>query len=171
MTQFSRRRVLKVAGAFALTGVAGQTLFLSSARASSEATQNTLDRFMGVSSALTAREDLDGDLARALLHAHLLTDQDFPEALSRLEALLKAQPALLSSSRLAFAEDQSAQEATARAMLSGWYTGVVGEGDQALYVSFVNTLANVAVSDVLVPPSFSYGPCGSWQAPPRPLQE
>lgn len=171
MTQFSRRYVLKVAGAFALTGVAGQTLFSGSAQALAEASQATLETFLNVSGALTARDDLDHDFARALLHGHRLVDEQFVEALSQLETLLKAQPALLSSSRLAFPEDQSAREATARAVLSGWYTGVVGQGDQALYVSYVNTLANVAVDDALVPPSFSYGPCGSWQTPPRPLQE
>ena len=44
--------------------------------------------------------------------------------------------------------------------------GDVGAGDTATCITYTNALMNVAVSDVLRPPSYAYGPYGSWAAKP-----
>ncbi|WP_447893959.1 sugar dehydrogenase complex small subunit [Vreelandella sp. GE22] len=167
MATISRRRVIQMAGGFALTGVAGRWLAVPEALAGPQgASANEVSEFLDVSRRLIARDELDENLARALVHASKLALEDFTEQLTRLKNLLDEQPALLQAPRLDFGEEYAVEEATARYMLSGWYTGVVGTGEQTVYVTYLNSLSNQIVADKLVPSSFSYGPCGSWHRAP-----
>ncbi|MCP1315840.1 sorbitol dehydrogenase family protein [Halomonas sp. 707D7] len=167
MATLSRRRVIQLAGGFALTGVAGRWLTLPEAWAEPVgAPADELSDFLEVSRKLTQRDELDEHLAGALVLASTLALEGFGERLARLKALLDERPALLERSPLDFGDDFTDQETTARQVLGGWYTGVVGSGDQAIYVTYLNALANRVVADKLVPPSFSYGPCGSWRHAP-----
>ncbi|WP_251978698.1 sorbitol dehydrogenase family protein [Salinicola avicenniae] len=167
MTDISRRRVIQMAGGFALTGVAGRWLAVPEALAAAEApATDQMNDFLAISRQLTQNESLDENLAGALLQAGKLALADFDDRLARLKSLLSEQPQLLAQPTLAFGEAHAAEETLARDMLSGWYTGVVGSGEQAVYVTYLNSLSNQVVADTLVPPSFSYGPCGSWHRAP-----
>lgn len=167
MKHYSRRRVLKMAGLVAITSAAGHLLPLPRLNAAQPAAQaNTPEQFMRVSCLLTQQDDLNETTGAALFHALDTTQKGFLAALNQLDALLSQQPALLQQERLQFAESDRASEALAKAILAGWYNGVVGKGNSALYVTYINTLASKVVSDKLVPPSFSYGKCGSWAQQP-----
>jgi len=167
MTHYSRRRVLKMAGLVAIASAAGQLLPLPRLRAAQpDAPLPGLDDFMRVSQLLTQKKDLNATVAHALMLALGQTQKGFARALTQLSSLLQSQPALLQQDRLTFAEADADSEKLARAILGGWYNGVVGKGDRALYVTYVNTLASQLVSDKLVPPSFSYGQMGSWAQQP-----
>ncbi|WP_447553707.1 sugar dehydrogenase complex small subunit [Vreelandella sp. EE22] len=167
MATISRRRVIQMAGGFALTGVAGRWLTVPEALAGPQgASANEVDDFLEVSRALVQREALDENLASALVQASKLALDDFTEHLARLKTLLDERLELLQAPRLDFGEKYAVEEATARYMLSGWYTGVVGTGEQTVYVTYLNSLSNQIVADKLVPSSFSYGPCGSWHRAP-----
>ena len=67
---------------------------------------------------------------------------------------------------MVFADEHKPQQALAQAILQAWYLGVTGKGKKAACVAYVDTLANRAVAAELVPPSYSYGACGTWQARP-----
>ncbi|QCR38562.1 sugar dehydrogenase complex small subunit [Nissabacter sp. SGAir0207] len=167
MTDYTRRRVIKMAGVLALTTLAGEVLCLPSLQAAMPArTAAGLADFTQLSQQLTMNAALDDAVAQALFTALALNRPRLADELAALASLLTAQPTLLEQPLLAFPAGHEAEAATAKAILTGWYTGVVGKGNQAIYVTYVNTLANQAVSDTLVPPSFSYGPCGSWAKQP-----
>ncbi|WLS80526.1 sugar dehydrogenase complex small subunit [Erwinia pyri] len=167
MKHFTRRRVLKMAGLVALTSAAGTLLPLPRLRAAQPAAQTpALAEFMQVSQQLTQLDDLNSAVGTALFHALTITQKNFTTALTQLSALLTSQPDLLQQERLTFAETQAAEEKLAKVILGGWYNGVVGKGNAALYVTYVNTLASELVKDKLVPQSFSYGKCGSWAQQP-----
>ncbi len=125
-----------------------------------------LKDFISVSQALTAQQQLNPTVAQALLLAFMQTDKNFVSRLTRLNTLFQEQPELLGEQKIAFSADDADSESLAKAILDGWYEGVVGKGFDAIYVTYVNNLANLLVSDKLVPPSFSYGPMGSWAQKP-----
>lgn len=165
MTHYSRRRVLKMVGLVTVASAAGQLLPLQPLRAAQpEATLAGLDDLMWVSRGLTQQDNLNITVGRALLQALNHTQKGFIGSLLQLKTLLQNQPELLQQDRLTFADADS--EKLAKVILGGWYNGVVGKGEHALYVTYVNTLANQLVDDKLVPPSFSYGQCGSWAQQP-----
>lgn len=166
MTHYSRRRVLKMAGLVTVASAAGQLVALPRLKAAqTQANPAALDDFMQVSRWLTQHESLNATVGQALLLALSQTQQGFSAALGRLKTLLQHQPELLQQAQLTFTQD-AASEKLAKAILAGWYNGVVGKGNQALYVTYVNTLASQLVNDKLVPPGFSYGECGSWAHQP-----
>jgi len=107
--------------------------------------------FMAVSQALTARTDLDPAIGRALFEALCRSDANFPAALSAFPAR----------------EDAAASDLpTSKAILNGWYCGIVGSGAHATCVIYVAALMNAVVADVLTPPTYAFGPYGSWAARP-----
>lgn len=162
MTHYTRRRVLKMVGVVTIAGAAGQILPLPPLRAAqSPAHVAGLDDFMQVSRLLTQQQALNITVGRALL---LALSETLPGVVaelgplkSRLQNQAGQQPDLA---------DNPYGAPLSRAILEGWYTGVVGKGSGARYVTYVNTLANLAVSDKLVPPGFAYGECGSWAKRP-----
>lgn len=167
MINYSRRHLLKMVGVVTAVSAAGQLLPISRLKA---AEQNNppigLKDFISVSQALTAQQQLNPTVAQALLLAFMQTDKNFVSRLTRLNTLFQEQPELLGEQKIAFSADDADSESLAKAILDGWYEGVVGKGFDAIYVTYVNNLANLLVSDKLVPPSFSYGPMGSWAQKP-----
>lgn len=160
----SRRRALQVIGAALLAGSAGRLLSATRARAALDTAGPGLDDFRAVSQTLTGKTDLDPALAVALYHGMREAAPDLDGALATLKATL-AQDGLLAE-KTTFTDGQKPQQALAQALLQAWYLGVVGKGKKAACIAYAQTLSNRAVAAELVPPSFSYGPCGSWTARP-----
>ncbi|MFK3740802.1 sugar dehydrogenase complex small subunit [Massilia sp. TN1-12] len=160
----SRRRALQALGAALLAGSAGRLLSATRARAAVDAAGPGMADFTDVSRRLTGKPDPDPALALALYHAMRQATPDLDAALAALRDVLSRDG--LADDRTAFAEAQKPQQALAQAILQAWYLGVVGKGGKASCIAYVETLANRAVAAELVPPSFSYGPCGTWSARP-----
>ena len=161
----ARRRVLGLAGWVMLSGLAGQQLLFRQARAGIAA-GSTLADFVATSQALTGRAALDPGLAAGFYKAFQLAVAGFDVTLPALRATLARDGAALQGDKLAFTDQQKAQHALSQAILQAWYLGVVGKGNKAVCVTYVEALANRVVADTLEPPSFSYGPCGSWSSRP-----
>lgn len=162
----SRRGALKALGALALSGVASQLLLSTRASAALAPAGQGLIDFIDVSRTLTGKAEINPTLALALYQAFARNSAEIDTALAGLKATLGAGEVLAHDDKTTFAEAQKAEQALAQAILQGWYLGVVGKGKKSVCVAYVETLSNRAVADVLVPPSFSYGPCGSWSAKP-----
>lgn len=162
----SRRGALKALGALALSGVASQLLLSTRAVAALAPAGQGLHDFIAVSSTLTGKADVNPTLALALYGAFLKTSPEIDGALAGLKTTLLGADVLAQDDKTTFAEAQKAEQALSQAILQAWYLGVVGKGKKSVCVAYVDTLSNRLVADVLVPPSFSYGPCGSWSAKP-----
>lgn len=167
MNLYSRRRVLKMAGLVGVTTAAGHLVPLPRLNAAQPDPQaSALADFMQISTLLVQQDDLNPTLGAALFFALSKTEKSFAAGLGQLKNLLTSQPQLLTQDRLQFAGSEAAMEKLAKAMLGGWYNGVVGKGNDALYVTYINTLSSQLVKDKVVPPGFSYGACGSWARQP-----
>lgn len=155
----TRRTILQGAAAATMAAVmvpAGATSALAAAD----------EDFAAVSKILTGRSNLDGDFRRALLDTFAKLDPTFATRLGALRRLiepLETQPEALRAATAAAGPDLAALQAQ---ILQGWYLGVVGDGPNAICVTYTQALAHVAVSDVLRPPSYAYGEYGSWQGRP-----
>ncbi len=160
----ARRRVLRVVGAAMVASVAGQLLLTSRAKAAPEGTAGA-QAFRAVSAILIGRADLQPVLALALYEAFVRTTPDVDAALAALQAALAAAPPG-ADGKTAFTDAQKAQQALAQAILQAWYLGTVGKGKKAVCITYLDALANRAVAAELTPPSYSYGPCGSWRTKP-----
>ncbi len=162
----SRRGALKALGAMALAGVAGQLLLSTRARAALEPAGQGLRDFLAVSATLTGKTGLNPTLALALYKAMQQTQPEIDNALIKLKGALGQDGVLGDGDKTVFADEQKAEHALSQAILQGWYLGTVGKGKKAVCVTYVDSLSNRVVADTLVPPSYSYGACGSWQAKP-----
>lgn len=167
MENHARRRALKALGLGALfvAGGAGQLLLSQQARAGLKVGDPAVDDFIGVSQSLTGHQAVNVALAQALYQALFDTTPEFVAGLGKLKAAL-AQGALSEDGTTHFTEEQKGEQALGAAILQGWYLGTVGKGKKARCVTYTDGLSNVLVAGKLVPPSYSYGPCGSWQKQP-----
>lgn len=160
--QTNRRLVLKAAGLAAamLSGVAGPLLLSQQARAGLAPAGNNLAVFTTVSQALTGRASLDPALAQALYQAFQKATRDFDTALVKLSGTLAGEG-------WSFTDAQKAEQGLSQSILQAWYLGVVGKGNQAVCVTYTEALANKLAAPTLVPPSYSYGPIGTWSSKPE----
>lgn len=163
-SNIARRRALQMVGAAMLSGVAGSLLSATRTRSFAKADGAALTVFTKVSGVLTGKPGFDLALAMGLYQALRQTTLDFDAGLLALQASLEQGAG--ADGMLAFDEQHKPQQALAQAILQAWYLGVAGKGAKALCVAYIETLSNRAVSAELVPPSYSYGACGSWQARP-----
>lgn len=130
--------------------------------ASAPTSANMPDEFVSVSRLITGRATLDPAQARRLYDGLVATMPSFAEQLTALAAFI--------ASNKPTAHDLQAQLDTAKApfaklptdIATAWYVGVVGSGAAARCVTFESSLMNTVVADRLKPPSYAYGPYGSW---------
>jgi len=166
MNIISRRRALQLLGGTLLSGAAGQLLSSTRARLAQQTAGPGFDDFAAVSGALTARPQVEPMLALALYRALHQTNPGLDQGLAALRTVLTGSAALGADGKTGFADGQQDLQALTQSVLQAWYLGVAGKGKAAVCVAFVETLANRAVAAELVAPSYSYGPCGSWQSRP-----
>jgi hypothetical protein len=130
--------------------------------ASAPASASAPDAFLSVSQVITGRTSLDPAQAKRLYDGLVATMPSFAEQLGALAAFVASNKpaghdlqAALDTAKAPFAK-LPADIATA------WYIGVVGSGAAARCVTFESSLMNMVVADRLKPPSYAYGPYGSW---------
>lgn len=122
--------------------------------------------FLALSAILVGQTALDAQLG-SRLHAALVSES--PRFDADAQALLK----LIDSEHLDPAKLQATLDASRsplaplpRQVMRAWCLGLVGEGEAARCIAYENALNAVMVADVLKPPTYAYGPYGSWSKPP-----
>lgn len=138
----------------------------SHAQARATAPVTAPDSFLNVSRLITGRATLDA-MQAARLYAGLVAA--VPLFSAQLTAL-----AAFAASNASTADQLQASLDAARApfaklpgvIATAWYVGVAGSGAAAHCVTYETSLMNVVVSDRLKPPSYAYGPYGSWSSNP-----
>lgn len=159
----TRRRMLQGMGALAATTLLPSGIL--PAFADTPANQT----FQALSALLTGRSQLPTDLSRALHTAFTKIDGQFPQKVARLSQWISTQavPAAQIKTRLAADDSVADLRELPSLILTGWYLGIAGSGDQAICVAYYDALANREVSSVLNPPTYAYGAYGSWAAKPQ----
>ncbi len=116
--------------------------------------------FTTVSATLTGRGSLDPALAQALYQAFQVAVKDFDTTLLKLRGAMTGE-------EITFSDEQKAEQGLSQSILQAWYLGVVGKGKKAVCVTYTEALANKVAAPILVPPSYSYGPIGTWTTKPE----
>jgi hypothetical protein len=122
--------------------------------------------FMALSALLVGRASLDAALGRRLYEALAATDSGFAASAQALLAFInerKVDPLQLQATLDA---GKSPLAAMPRRIMSAWCLGIVGDGDKARCIAFEEALNARMVADVLKPPTYAYGPYGSWHRKP-----
>ena len=122
--------------------------------------------FVALSAILAGRRMLNAELGQRL-HAALGGNE--PGFDADCQALLK----LIDAQQIDPAKLQNVLDAShsnlaplPRKIMRAWCLGLVGEGEATRCVAYENALDAVMVADVLKPPTYAYGPYGSWSKPP-----
>lgn len=157
---FRRRKFVQLSGI-----VAGLSI-LETFPLTAYAASPTETDFLAVSKALVGKRDLSEPFGIALLSAFRKTDPAFDGKLLQLRQKIGDSPVDGDTLKASLVGAGADLAALPQAILSGWYLGIVGSGQNAICVAYVDALANRAVADVLRPQSYSYGAYGSWASKP-----
>lgn len=109
---------------------------------------------------------LAATLARRLYDALTEEEAGFPAPVRALLAFINDRQVDPLQLQAALDAARSPLAALPRQIMSAWCLGIVGSGDKARCVAYENALNARMVADVLKPPTYAYGPCGSWTRQP-----
>lgn len=122
--------------------------------------------FLALSAILVGRTALDAELGKRL-HAALVS------VLPRFDADAESLLTLIDNQHIDPAQLQATLDAShsplaplPRRIMRAWCLGLVGEGEAARCIAYEDALDAVMVAGVLKPPTYAYGPYGSWSKPP-----
>lgn len=122
--------------------------------------------FLAVSQILTGRSSRDLGQAARLFAALAADAPSFEADIRALLAFIDEWKVDIGRLQQALDAEDSRLAALPRKIMTAWYTGIVGEGGAARCITFETSLMHVAVTDRLNPPSYCYGPHGSWSHKP-----
>ena len=151
-----KNRRLLLAGV--LSGYVCSFLTLPFSAALAKAPEN----FLALSRMLTGKAQLDAQQADRLYAALVATTPDFDAQLKQFEDFVANNPPVLATLQATLDEQKLAFAKLPGKIVSAWYIGVVGSGKAARCITYESSLMFVAVADRLRPPSYAYGPYGSW---------
>lgn len=124
------------------------------------------DAFLAGSQILTGRPSLDPAQAARLYDALLADDPQFAAGVQALVTLIDQRKIDPRQLQHVLDGEHSPLAALPRKIVTAWYVGVVGDGENARCITFETSLMNEIVSDKLKPPSYCYGGYGSWAEKP-----
>lgn len=149
----SRRRLLQGMGILSLSAMCN-SLFPARALAAGQMSENA---FLQVSEFLVSRP-VGPILGQRYYDGLTRHDTQFPQKLSSLNTLLQQHKfAHLDDFLAAFGADNSDWQ-TAKAVISAWYTGVVGTGSDLELIAYAEALMYLPTRDILVVPTYGGGP-------------
>jgi len=130
----------------------------TAAATASKASEN----FLTLSRLLTGHAQLEPQQADRLYAAFLAIEPGFEAQLKLLADFMAAGKLEAGALQAALDAQKTAFAKLPARIMTAWYVGVVGSGKAARCVTYETSLMNVAVADRLKPPSYAYGPYGSW---------
>lgn len=148
------------------TVAVGISAYIPRVFAAARGEQSAHDAFVDVSRFLTGQKSLDQGQAVRLYKALAAHDPQFSTHVQALSDFIKQHKPEPSNLSAALGAESPALAKRAHTIMTAWYLGVVGEGTQAQCVTYENALNAATVADVLRPPTYCYGPAGSWAEPP-----
>ncbi len=150
-----------------LTGLAAACLssFISPL-AAQPAADAARSAFLRISTFLTGRPSLDLEQSRRLYEALVADVPQFEAEVQGLLTLVTDRNVDAAHLQQILDGEGSALASLPRKIMTAWYTGIVGEGGAARCITFETSLMHQLVADRLNPPSYCYGPHGSWTDAP-----
>jgi len=157
--QMSRRKLLKGVASISLLTLVAPLPF--NVMAQSSAASDPVSLFTLLSERLTEKSDLSVVISERIFQA--LKDRD-----SGFEANLKSLATEMSNieTQLLSTTLTPSSQKTAHAIISAWYTGIVGSGTDAQVITYRHALQFTAVDDVLEIRSYCPNKPGFWAAKP-----
>ena len=122
--------------------------------------------FLAMSAIIAGPQTLDPELARRLYDALLAAHGDFASGVQSLLKIVEEQRIEVTRLQQTLEEQSSPVASLPRKIATAWFLGVVGENENARALAFEKALNAVIVADVLRPPTYAYGPYGSWARKP-----
>ena len=122
--------------------------------------------FLALSAFIAGRSALDQGLAERLYDALVSLDPSFNGRVRSLLALIEQHSIDPASLQATLDREHSPLAQLPRVIANAWFLGIVGAGDKARCVAYEDALNAEIVSDVLKPPTYCYGPYGSWSSKP-----
>lgn len=135
---------------------------LANAQTTHSASAEAPEEFLNVSRVITGRATLDAVQANRLYAGLVATVPSFATQLNALAAFIAGNPSATNPLQVSLDTANAPFAGLPRQIATAWYIGVVGAGPLARCVTYETSLMNVVVSDRLKPPSYAYGPYGSW---------
>ncbi|WP_449433223.1 sugar dehydrogenase complex small subunit [Pseudomonas putida] len=123
--------------------------------------------FLALSAIIAGRQSLDPMLAKMLYQALVADDGGFPQACKQLLDLINQRQLDPLHLQKTLEDEKSPLATVPRKVASAWFMGVVGSGEKARCLAYEHALNAQIVADVLKPPTYAYGPYGSWARHPR----
>ncbi|WP_256350497.1 sorbitol dehydrogenase family protein [Pseudomonas gingeri] len=123
--------------------------------------------FVAMSAIIAGRQTLDSELAKNLYRALLADDPNFASAVMDLLALVNERKSDPLALQKMLDDERSPLAPVPRKIATAWFMGVVGSGEHARCLAYENALNAIIVADVLKPPTYAYGPYGSWAKNPN----
>jgi hypothetical protein len=163
-TGFRRRDVLiGLASTLIATSLLGYPFLTQAEQQTAAANPLIFTRFFTLSQTLTEHRDIDQGMSARIFSALSQATADFSARIERLSALL--QPGQ-SAAQLQTLAVQAGLQDLITAIVSAWYTGTVGHGQQAVLIAYKDALMYRPASDALIVPTY----CGNgplwWTATP-----
>ncbi|MDR3427426.1 sorbitol dehydrogenase family protein [Silvimonas sp.] len=123
--------------------------------------------FLNLSQLLTGRKQLDAGIAQRFFSALGAQDNNFADKVMQIAGEAQTN-SLHSVDELATALDQNKPELakTLHSIIGAWYTGVVGEGANAVVITYADALMFDPVKDATAPPSYCHAAPLYWSAKP-----
>jgi hypothetical protein len=118
--------------------------------------------FLSLSRLLTGKTSLDAAQADRLYGAWSSIEKDFEVQLTQLAAFIAQEKLDAAGLQAALDAQKSPLAKLPGRIVTGWYIGVVGSGKLARCLTYESSLMYAAVADRVKPPSYAYGPYGSW---------
>lgn len=122
--------------------------------------------FLSLSAMLTGRTALDPGLAQRLYAALAGDDPAIATSIRALLAFIEERKLEPLSLQAALDAQHSPLAPLPARIAAAWFMGIVGSGTTARCIAYEDALDNVIVADVLKPPTYCYGPYGSWARKP-----
>lgn len=125
------------------------------------------EAFLTLSKMITGRQQLDPNLATNLFQALVADDATFTDRAKQLLTRINQQKIDPLQLQKLLDDEKSPLASVPRSVANAWFMGVVGEGRKARCLAYENALNAQIVADTLKPPTYAYGPYGSWTRSPK----
>ncbi len=125
------------------------------------------ESFLALSTIITGRQKLDAELARNLYQALVADDAAFADRAKELLARINQQKIDPLKLQKLLDDEKSPLASVPTSIANAWFMGVVGSGQRARCLAYENALNAQIVADTLKPPTYAYGPYGSWARSPK----
>ena len=122
--------------------------------------------FLALSAIIAGRQALNPALAQRLYDALVADDPGFPGTVRALLARIEREKLDAATLQQTLDGEGAPAAALPRRIATAWFLGIVGEGAKARCLAYESALNAVIVADVLKPPTYAYGPYGSWARKP-----